>query len=87
MNLVGAGLGAAEADDGADVDERGAGGLGLGGEDGVFEGDEIVAIGDGLDVPVVGFEALVDVFCEGELGGAVEGDEVGSPGTELEFAL
>ena len=41
-----------------------------------FDGDEIVAVGDGLDVPVIGLEALGDVFGEGELGGAVERDEV-----------
>ncbi len=76
VDLVGAGLGAAVADDGADADEGGLGRLGLGGEDGVFEGDEVVAVGDGQDLPVVGLEALGDVFGVAEFGGAVEGDQV-----------
>ncbi len=76
MDLVGAGLGAAVADDGADADERGPGGLGLGGEDGLLDGDEVVAVVDHLDVPVVGLEALGDVLGVAELGGAVERDQV-----------
>ena len=76
VDLVGAGLGAAVADDGADADERGLRRLGLGGEDGVLDAREVVAVGDRQDLPVVGLEALGDVLGVAELGGAVEGDEV-----------
>ncbi len=76
MNLAGAGLGAAVADDGADADERGLGRLSLGCKDCVLDRLEIVAVGDVLDVPVIGLEAPGHIFGKAELGGAVERDEV-----------
>ena len=76
VDLVGAGLGAAVTDDGAHADERRLGGLGLGGEDGFLDGDEVVAVFDHLHVPVVGLEALGHVFGVAEFGGAVERDQI-----------
>ena len=50
--------------------------LGLGGADRRVDGLDVVAVGDLLHVPAVGLEARADVFGEGEVGGAVDGDVV-----------
>ena len=51
-------------------------GLGLGRDDGGVESRQVVAVGHGLRVPAVGVEARHAVLGEGQLGGAVERDEV-----------
>jgi hypothetical protein len=50
--------------------------MSVGCTDGRFKGDQVVAVMDHLDVPVIGLETQRDVFGEAEFGGAVEGDEV-----------
>ena len=69
-------VGRAEAYDGVDDDEGRLVGDGLGLFDGGAEGVEVLDVGNMLDVPAVGFEALADVFAEGEVGVAVDGDGV-----------
>ena len=66
----------AVADVRAHGDDRGPPGLGLGGRDGGVEGVEVVGVGHGLGVPVVGGEARHAVLGEGHLGGTVERDQV-----------
>ena len=76
VHLIGAGLGAAVADDGANADEGRLGGFGFGFLNGGFDGGQIVAIVNPQDLPAVSFESIVGVLGEAELGRAVEGDEV-----------
>ena len=65
------------ADGGADLDDGGPVGNGLGGLDGRPEIAEAVGdIADGLDVPAVRFVPLADVLREGEVGRSIDGDEV-----------
>ena len=51
-------------------------GLRLGRFDGRFNGVEIVAVGDALHVPVIGFEALQHILGEAQLRRPVERDEI-----------
>ena len=67
-------FGGAEADDGGATDEAGAGIL-FGGGDGGVDGGTVHAV-HFEDVPAVGFEALVLVLGEGQVGVAVDGDAV-----------
>ncbi len=76
MNGFGAGLRRAVADDRAYADQRGLGALHLGRFNGPVQLVQIVAVGDELHVPIVGLEALCDIFGVAEVGGAVERDEV-----------
>src|SRR6185437_10610553 len=76
VNLAGAGLGAAVADDGADADERRTSGLGLGCGDSGLESNQVIPVVNHLNVPVVGLEAQRDIFGVAEFGRPVEGDEV-----------
>ena len=76
VHLVGAGDGAAVADDGAHGDDGRLVGDRLGGFNCRSNGVEIVAVCHVLHMPVIGLEALRHVLGEGQLGGAVERDEV-----------
>ena len=77
VSLGGVGLvGRAKAYDSVDYDDGRLIGDGFGLFDGGAEGVEVLDIGNTLDVPAVGLEALADVFAEGEVGVAVNGDGV-----------
>ena len=74
------------ADDGAQRDERGLLGLGLGGVEGVVQGGGVFLVRsilaepvDALDVPAVGLVAGQDVLVEGDRGVVFDGDVVVVP--------
>ena len=69
-------LGAAKAYVGADLDQRGARGLGPGLLDGLGHGREIVAVGHFQHLPVVGGETGGHVLGKGQLGAALDGDAI-----------
>eukprot|EP00968_Pinguiococcus_pyrenoidosus_P004601 scaffold301_cov243-Pinguiococcus_pyrenoidosus.AAC.106 len=76
MGLFAAFQGAAEADPGLDLDDAGLVVDGLGRLDRCVQRGEIVAVGDGLDVPAVGGVAHPDVLGEGQRRVSVDGDGV-----------
>ncbi len=76
VRFAAAGLGRAVADDGAHRNQRRPPGLGLGGFDGGLDGRQVVAVHHPLHMPVVGFEALVDILGKAQLGWPVERDQV-----------
>ena len=57
-------------------DQRWLRALRLGRFQGSVDRRHIVAVGDLLHMPAVGVEALVHLFGEGEIGGAIDGDVV-----------
>ncbi len=66
-------VGRAEADGGANHDERRSRRLGLGCDQGAVDGFDVgVAMFDAQDLPTIRFEALAHVFGERQRGGAVE---------------
>ena len=74
------------AEDGAQRDERGLLGLGLGGVEGVVQGSGVLLVGavfaepvDALDVPAVGLVAGQDILVEGDGGVVLDGDVVVVP--------
>jgi hypothetical protein len=69
-------VGGAEAYDCVDDNEGRLIGDGLGLFDRGTQGVEVLDVGNMLDVPAVGLEALANIFTEREVGVAVDGDGV-----------
>ena len=76
MDGLGAGLGRAIPDHCAHTNQRRLGRLRLRGQNGLLNGDQIVAVVHHLHVPVVGLKALGNVLGVAQVGGAVERDQV-----------